>query len=334
MDDIKYHSPRDPDSRTSTKLRGLVDEDDVTSSGDEQHSPRNLNSEFRDLSTIPQTSYQRCASKRSRKLASSCATFIHSLIPHSIRFFSLRLKFFLVVEGGWRPWDHVLQYFVLFLIIANVIMFIVSTLPDVRRAAEIPMDYIEAFCIYVFMLEFALRLWVCVEKPRFKRSGPILGRFLFLLTFSSIVDLVSIVPFWIDWGLRLGTGDSHLPGRRVAQFSSALRVFRIFRILKAEKYTKAFRVLVKVLKSKRDVLFVSAMMWIFLLLCTSTALYYVQAGVDPNEFGSIPASFYGAILLLTGQGFWCANFASTTAYLSFVLIRCISSNLGLMFQQR
>jgi hypothetical protein len=175
MDDIKYHSPRDPDSRTSTKLRGLVDEDDVTSSGDEQHSPRNLNSEFRDLSTIPQTSYQRCASKRSRKLASSCATFIHSLIPHSIRFFSLRLKFFLVVEGGWRPWDHVLQYFVLFLIIANVIMFIVSTLPDVRRAAEIPMDYIEAFCIYVFMLEFALRLWVCVEKPRFKRSGPILS---------------------------------------------------------------------------------------------------------------------------------------------------------------
>lgn len=209
------------------------------------------------------------------------------------------------MEGGWRPWDHIVQYFVLFLIIANVIMFIVSTLPDVRRAAEMPMDYAEAFCMYVFMLEFALRIWVSVEKPRFKRRGGFVGRLLFLITFSSIVDLISIIPFWIDWGIRLSSGDSHLPGRKIAQFSSALRVLRIFRILKAEKYTKAFRVLVKVLKSKRDVLLVAVMMWVFLLLCTSTALYYVQSTVDPTEFGSIPSAFYGAILLLTGQGFWC-----------------------------
>jgi hypothetical protein len=44
-------------------------------------------------------------------------------------------------------------------------------------------------------------------------------------------------------------------------------------------------------------------MWVILLIITATAIYYAQKDVD-TEFQSIPDSIYGAVLLLTAQGFW------------------------------
>jgi hypothetical protein len=43
-----------------------------------------------------------------------------------------------------------------------------------------------------------LRIWACVEDPKVKYQGPILGRIYYALSFYPIVDIISILPNWIS----------------------------------------------------------------------------------------------------------------------------------------
>jgi len=131
----------------------------------------------------------------------------------------------------------------------NVVLFLLSTVPVVKFGYESLLDYLEAASVYIFMLEFGLRVWVCVEKKKYKDRGPVLGtsehfawlvwswrlflgRLYFCIQLNSIIDLVSVIPFWVDFGIRMANTDNTIRGRSITQFASAIRVARVFRIFK------------------------------------------------------------------------------------------------------
>lgn len=187
------------------------------------------------------------------------------------------------------------------MIFGNVTIFILSTVEDIRQRATNILVAFECLTILCFMVEYGLRLWCVIEKAKYGKMGPFLGRLAHVFTPGSIIDIVSIVPFWVD---LIWTIHSHNNMRfyDVRVFSS-LRILRIFRLFKADKYTASLEVIVAVFKSKARVLGITGVMGLILFLFTSTALYFSQGPVDP-ELSSIPASFYTAALLLTGQGYW------------------------------
>ena len=87
--------------------------------------------------------------------------------------------------------------------------------------------------------------------------------------------------------------------------TAQLRVLRVFRILKTEKYTFAFASVRRVVWYNREILTVALFIGLILILTTSTVLYYVgpEPGAnDGDSFESIPATAYLAVLMLTGQG--------------------------------
>lgn len=189
------------------------------------------------------------------------------------------------------------------MIFGNVTIFILSTVEAIRLTSTNILLAFECFTIIVFMLEFGIRLWCIIEKAKYGKMGPVLGRVAHIFTFGSIIDLVSIVPFWVDMILTI---KSHNNMRFYdVRVLSSLRILRIFRLFKADKYTASLEVIVQVFKSKSRVLGITGVMGLILFLFTSTALYFAQGPVDP-ELSSIPASFYTAALLLTGQGYWNA----------------------------
>lgn len=189
------------------------------------------------------------------------------------------------------------------MIFGNVTIFILSTVETIRLSSTNILLAFECFTIIVFMLEFGIRLWCIIEKAKYGKMGPVLGRVAHVFTFGSIIDLVSIVPFWVDMILTIKSHNNlHFYDVRVL---SSLRILRIFRLFKADKYTASLEVIVQVFKSKSRVLGITGVMGMILFLFTSTALYFAQGPVDP-ELSSIPASFYTAALLLTGQGYWNA----------------------------
>jgi voltage-gated potassium channel len=187
------------------------------------------------------------------------------------------------------------------MIFANVTIFILSTVETIRLHSTNILLAFECLTIIIFMLEYGLRLWCIVEKAKYGKMGLCVGRIAHVFTFGSIIDLVSIVPFWVDMILTI-RAHNNLRFYDVRVLSS-LRILRIFRLFKADKYTASLEVIVQVFKSKSRVLGITGVMGLILFLFTSTALYFAQGPVDP-ELSSIPASFYTAALLLTGQGYW------------------------------
>ena len=82
-----------------------------------------------------------------------------------------------------------------------------------------------------------------------------------------------------------------------------LRLFRIFRIIKMARYTKAFVMVRDVFREKKEELLVTIVFISILLVLLSTIMYYLEGGVQPEIFGSIPRALWWGIITLTTVGY-------------------------------
>ena len=85
-----------------------------------------------------------------------------------------------------------------------------------------------------------------------------------------------------------------------------LKAFRIFRILKSERYTRAFSSVYRVVWYNSEILGVALFIGLLLMMTTSTLLWYMApkhdgADDDADDFSSIPATFYLSILMSQGK---------------------------------
>ncbi len=138
--------------------------------------------------------------------------------------------------------DSPLEYTILALIFANVVLLAVSTLPVNNKCFgskclrygdkyDAYFEVAETISVLIFTLEYILRIWACVEFPDVSAKGPFWGRVRYALTFFPIVDILSIAPWW----------GALMLGKESPDFTTAVRVFRLIRLLKADKYLNAFR---------------------------------------------------------------------------------------------
>ncbi|MBK6981340.1 MAG: ion transporter [Betaproteobacteria bacterium] len=132
----------------------------------------------------------------------------------------------------------------------------------------------------LFTVEYIARL-SCVRHP-----------WRYATSFFGIVDLVSVLPTW----LALLFPEAH-----VLLDVRALRLLRIFRILKLAAYVWEYQGLARALVSSRRkiLVFLSAVMMVVLIMGT---LMYVVEGPE-HGFTSIPTSIYWAITTMTTVGF-------------------------------
>mmetsp|Transcript_9864 Transcript_9864/g.25093 ORF Transcript_9864/g.25093 Transcript_9864/m.25093 type:complete len:292 (+) Transcript_9864:173-1048(+) len=208
------------------------------------------------------------------------------------------------VEGSF---DSPVEYFVLYLIFAQAVLLMASTMladddPACtgRHCVRLGERYgnvfetCEAVSVGIFTLEYLLRLWVCVEHPAFEGLGAAAARWRYMRQFFSLVDLASILPYWVS--LLPAVGES-------PDFITALRIFRLVRLFKADKYINAFQMLGAVLAENGSLLvattFYSVLAWFL-----SAALLFFTECDNPAvgaSFQSIPAALFPTLLMLTGE---------------------------------
>lgn len=128
---------------------------------------------------------------------------------------------------------------------------------------------IEGVAVVIFTAEYLIRFVGAGADPEFAgkaRGNPILSRVLYVFSFYSIIDLLAIVPFYLALAL---------PNSIVDQYDEYLRMFRILRLVKLDKYIPSITLLDDVIRLKFNSLrvgfFAATTLWVlfasFLFLC-------------------------------------------------------------------
>ena len=179
--------------------------------------------------------------------------------------------------------------FMLCLIFLNVIAFVVGTVHAVRVRWGRVLHVFEIVSVLVFSLEYVGRLWTCTASKAF--AAPIKGRLRFIRRPMSVVDLLSVLPFYLPF---LGVDFRVL---------RALRLFRIIRVVKVGRYYSSLQLIGKVFRQKKEELVLTTCLMMLLLLLSASTMYYCEHDAQPNAFSSIPATFWWAVSTLTTVGY-------------------------------
>ncbi|MEZ2318755.1 MAG: ion transporter [Microcoleus sp.] len=176
-----------------------------------------------------------------------------------------------------------------FLIVLNITAFIASTSPVFSIEYQKIFEDIEIVSSLVFSLEYLLRMWVCTVDSKY--SHPIWGRIKYALTPLSIIDFVSILPFYL---LLLFPKLS---------FVYLISLLRLLRLIKISRYSESVRTLGIVLDAKKEELFATAFAVFILLIFASSLMYFVESSAQPQSFGSIPDAMWWGVVTLTTVGY-------------------------------
>lgn len=126
-----------------------------------------------------------------------------------------------------RFWpSRIFEFFILSLVLVNVVLVIFfASKSSGTETPEANMAYqaFELASAIVFTIEYCLRLWACVEDKRYSR--PIVGRLKWLVKPLSLLDLIFIIPYYLDFILI----SIHTRGLTVV---SVLRIFKVFSFLR------------------------------------------------------------------------------------------------------
>ncbi len=177
----------------------------------------------------------------------------------------------------------------MFLISLNVMAVILGTESSLPPVFYVFLWWFEVFSIAIFSVEYILRLWVCTRNTQYRH--PVWGRLRYALTGSMLIDLVSILPFFVPAaGLDL-------------RFIRGVRLFRLFRLFKMARYSESLTKLGNVLKAKRSELGVTLFSVCVLLIIASSLMYFLEREAQPEAFGSIASSMWWGVVTLTTVGY-------------------------------
>jgi voltage-gated potassium channel len=175
------------------------------------------------------------------------------------------------------------------LIVLNITAFIASTSTDFSAGYQQTFESIEIVSSLVFSLEYVLRIWVCTVETKY--IHPIWGRIKYALTPLSLIDLISILPFYL---LLLFPNLS---------FVYLISLLRLLRLIKISRYSESVRTLGIVLYAKKEELLATAFAVFILLIFASSLMYFVESSAQPKSFGSIPDAMWWGVVTLTTVGY-------------------------------
>lgn len=164
-------------------------------------------------------------------------------------------------------------------------------LDDYLSEREFLYFVLESVCVAVFTFEYIMRF---ITAPK---------RWLYVKEFMSVIDLLSILPYYVGLILK------YLLETSVDSLSALvlLRVLRVFRVLKFTRHSSRLRsLLFAIRRSASELGFIVFSFSLGVILFSSVLFYAEQLNyTNPNStnpFDSIPASMWYSVVTMTTTG--------------------------------
>ena len=199
--------------------------------------------------------------------------------PHP-EFSPFRSRLHEIIFEADTPAGKAFDVVLLWAILLSVLAVLLESVGAYRAAYGPWLRGAEWVFTILFTLEYVLRLY-CVHRPaRYARS------------FFGVVDLAAIIPTYLSLVI---TGTQSLIVIR------ALRLLRVFRVLKLAYYLGEANFLLAALKAGRAKITVFLGTLLTVVVIVAALMYLIEG--EENGFTSVPASIYWAIVTMTTVGY-------------------------------
>jgi hypothetical protein len=174
-----------------------------------------------------------------------------------------------IAEGceGAQLQAYMFSLFMMLLIFISTMNFVLETVDDIRQAGGQVLSVLEAVCIAFFTLEVVLR-FACT--PSWKA---------YLADFFTWVDLISVIPFYVEIGLPAATGAGSLGVVRV------VRLVRVARIVKVSRYSQSIRIFSAAMMSSLRPLTMLVFLVSIAMIMFSSGMYFAEFTEDGCRAG-------------------------------------------------
>lgn len=181
--------------------------------------------------------------------------------------------------------------FILVLIVLNTLAIVLESVDALYSSFHLQFRIFEFLSVFVFTVEYIIRIWT--SEFSFPSAKGKMGSVLkYLVSPMAIIDLLAILPFYLPMFVLVDL-----------RFLRMFRISRLLRIFKLNRYTEALSLILDVVKAKKDELLAALFVMGFMIMISSTMIYYFETDVQPDVFPNIIASFWWSIATLTSVGY-------------------------------
>lgn len=181
------------------------------------------------------------------------------------------------------------DFFIVFWVLISVLAVILESVDAIYYNLAVEFVLLDAMAVLVFSFEYAFRLYSCVENPKYAHWFS--GRFRYARSPVAVIDLLAIIPFFLEVFLH------HLVDLRF------LRAFRLMRLFKLTRYTGSTSTLFTVVRRELPIIGTSAFVMMLLVVLAASFGYLLEHEAQPDKFENIPTAIYWAVITLASVGY-------------------------------
>ena len=179
--------------------------------------------------------------------------------------------------------------FIIFWVLISVLSVLLETVEAVHYILAVEFAVLDSIAVAVFTTEYLMRIYSCVEDPKFKSAY--MGRARYAATPGALIDFLAVIPFFLEALLH------HLFDLRF------LRIFRMLRLLKLTRFSDATKLVWDGIKREAGTIGASFFVMLLVIILCGAIGYMFEHAAQPEKFESIPASIYWSVITLGSVGF-------------------------------
>ena len=168
---------------------------------------------------------------------------------------SFRKKLYIIIFGTDTPAGKAFDVGLLIAILISVLAVMLESVYSINQRYGIFFKYLEWFFTVIFSLEYIVRIYVTDKRRRY------------IFSFYGLIDLLSLLPTYLSF---------FFAGTQYLLIIRAMRLLRVFRILKLGRFVGEGEQLGRAIKASRHKITVFMGTVLMLVIMLGTVMYLVE----------------------------------------------------------